>query len=722
MMRRLARSAIARGFARTGLDRSIGRLSGALDAPLILGYHRVLDDATAFSSRGVPSMGIRTSTLEGHLAFVARGFRFVSLDEMGERIEEGTASGLAAVTFDDGYADFFENAFPLLQRMGVPAAVFVVTSLLDDSGGFLHDRVYLALEQAFRSAPASTIEALLAGQGLSLPPLPDHAFGATRLVLRVLEQESLHRLCAVLEAHFGAADPAPRSLSWDQIARMSHSGVTIGSHTRTHSLLTRESPARVIEETTLSRMELELRLGVPVRHFVYPDGAFDAATVRAVKGAGYRYAYTGCRHQDPDHPLFTLTRRVLWEGSTRGADGDFSEDVLSNHLNGIFDRSSRCHDDHSGPKTPSRRTIAMVAPSLDVPGGQSIQAAAVAAGLREDGFDVVFLPTDPRFPRGLGWLRKVPFARTVVNQGLYAWSLRHLRRADVVHAFSASFWSFLLAPVPAMFVARALGKRVVLNYHSGEADAHLRNWGALVHPWLRLAHQIVVPSEHLQKVFLNHGYHACVVKNIVDGTRFAYRERKPLRPRLLCTRTLEPDYQVHVVMDAFARIKARRPDATLVIAGSGSEEARLRRMAEGLSGVTFLGRVRPERVSELCASADVFLNASIVDNQPLSLLEAFASGLPVVTTATGGIAAMARDGECGMVVPPADGAAMAASVLELLDDHELTGRLCRSAREVASAHSWSGVREQWREVYAGTPLEILVGSMDPVALVKERRC
>src|SRR6185295_18331682 len=127
---------------------------------------------------------------------------------------------------------------------------------------------------------------------------------------------------------------------------------------------------------------------------------------------------------------------------------------------------------------------------------------------------------DPRFPAALRRLRSCPGLRTALNQALYVPSLRRLRRADVVHAFSASYFSFLLAPVPAMLLARALGKRVVLNYHSGEADDHLSRWGLLVHPWLRLAHEIVVPSEYLSEVFARHGYRTRVVPNIVDTWHF----------------------------------------------------------------------------------------------------------------------------------------------------------------------------------------------------------
>src|SRR5213593_1473049 len=117
-------------------------------------------------------------------------------------------------------------------------------------------------------------------------------------------------------------------------------------------------------------------------------------------------------------------------------------------------------------------SIAIVAPSLEILGGQGVQAAALLRRLRESGHGVILVPINPRFPRGLGFLRGVPYARTMLNQALYVPNLVQLRRVNVVHVFSASYWSFLLAPVPAMLVARALGKRVVLHYHSGEADDH----------------------------------------------------------------------------------------------------------------------------------------------------------------------------------------------------------------------------------------------------------
>ncbi len=352
------------------------------------------------------------------------------------------------------------------------------------------------------------------------------------------------------------------------------------------------------------------------------------------------------------------------------------------------------------PMTAAPR-IALVAAGLEILGGQGIQAKALMEGLRQRGYAVEFLPVNPRFPAGFGWLRNLRYARTVFNQILYLPSLMSLRNSDVAHVFSASYWSFLLAPVPALLAARLFGKRAVLHYHSGEAEDHLSHWGALVHPWLRMADEIVVPSEYLREVFARHGYDARVVKNVVDTTRFAYRERALLRPNLLSVRNFEPHYRVEDVLKAFPQVKASYPEATLTVAGYGSEERKLRALAAslGVEGIRFVGRVEPEAVPALYASADIFMNAAVIDNQPVSVLEAFASGLPVVSTGTGDIAAMLRQGEAGVLVPPRDPGAFAAAVTSLLDDPQRALALTRRARVEVETYTWDRISADWAEVY-----------------------
>jgi glycosyltransferase involved in cell wall biosynthesis len=333
-------------------------------------------------------------------------------------------------------------------------------------------------------------------------------------------------------------------------------------------------------------------------------------------------------------------------------------------------------------------------------GGQGVQARILVDRLRADGYPVDFVPINPRFPTGLHWIRRYPYVRTVLNEALYLPSLRRLARADVVHVFSASYWSFLLAPVPAILVARALRRRVVLHYHSGEADDHLSHWGPLVHPWLRLANEIVVPSEYLRDVFARHGYGARVIRNVVDTSRFRYRERTSLRPRLLSVRNFEPHYGVNTVLEAYALVRVQYPQASLTVAGSGSEESRLRDLARSLGvSPTFVGRVKPEAMPALYADADIFLNASIVDNQPVSLLEAFAAGLPIVSTGTGDIRGMVHDGALGVIVPPADPATMAKAVVRLLENPHHGRSMTRGARQEVQQYTWPFVREQWARTY-----------------------
>jgi len=358
----------------------------------------------------------------------------------------------------------------------------------------------------------------------------------------------------------------------------------------------------------------------------------------------------------------------------------------------------------SGAALPRRPRIVLVVASLEVVGGQSVAAAHLARALGSEGYDVTWLPIDPQLPAWLRGVRRFRGLRTLVNQMLFLPSLLRLARHDVVHVFSASYWSFLLAPAPAMLTGRLLAKRVILHYHSGEAADHLANWGWAVHPWLRLAHEIVVPSAYLGKVFASHGYEVRVIPNLFDPSQFSYRERATLRPSLLSTRNLEPHYAVATSIEAFVIVQREYPEATFTIVGAGSEMGRLREMANamGLTRVRFLGQITPDRMAAVLDEADVFLNASVIDNQPLSILEAFAAGLPVVSTPTGAIGEMVHDGRTGILVPPGSPNAMATAVLTLLDRPATAVAIARSARQELRNYTWPVVRPAWAAAYGAS--------------------
>ena len=345
--------------------------------------------------------------------------------------------------------------------------------------------------------------------------------------------------------------------------------------------------------------------------------------------------------------------------------------------------------------------VVIVAPTEEILGGQAVAASRLIEGLRADGADVDLIPINPTFPRALQWMKRVRYARTVVNEARYLSSLSRVATADVVHVFSASYWAFLLAAAPALLAGRAHGKRVVLHYHSGEAEDHLRHWGPLVHPWLRLAHEIVVPSQYLRRVFAGSGYPTRVIHNTVDVTPFNFRERTRFAPRLLSVRNLERHYGVDAILRAFALVRETLTDATLTVVGDGSEARTLRRLADDLGiHVTFTGAVDPRDMPAVYDAADVFVNASLVDNQPLSILEAFAAGLPVVTTAVGDIPAMVRDGVTGWLVPERDPVLLADAIEDVVSDPARAVDVTRRAHNRLSDFSWPAVRHAWQDAYA----------------------
>ena len=188
--------------------------------------------------------------------------------------------------------------------------------------------------------------------------------------------------------------------------------------------------------------------------------------------------------------------------------------------------------------TGSRVRVALVAPSLRYVGGQAVQADLLMRNWKENSeVDARFVAVDPPFPVGLGWAERVPLLRTAIREPFYAWQLwRALKDVDVAHIFSASYSRrFLLAPLPAWFVARMLGKKTLINYRSGEARDHLQR-SLIARRALGGTDRLIVPSGYLiREVFREFGLNAQVVPNIVDLSQFQYRVRRPVRPHLVCT-------------------------------------------------------------------------------------------------------------------------------------------------------------------------------------------
>lgn len=347
--------------------------------------------------------------------------------------------------------------------------------------------------------------------------------------------------------------------------------------------------------------------------------------------------------------------------------------------------------------------VLVIAPSHDILGGQSIHAAQLIREFgKEPSLKVGFLPINPRAPGVLRHLQRVKFVRTLVTSFIYLSKLlTHIPRYDVIHVSSAAATGFILATMPPVFIGKLYGKKVVLNYHAGQAEEHLREWRRTAIPTIRRADATVVSSGWLVDVFARHGLKARAIFNHVELDSFHFRERRTLRPVFLSNRNFAQIYNVSCVLRAFSLIQKRFSEASLVVAGDGTERAKLEQLARDLElrNITFTGLVSPEEMPGLCDGADIYLNGSNVDNMPLSLLEAFAAGLPVVTTNAGGIPYLVSHEKTGLVVEKNDDKAMAAAAIRLMGDKELASMLARNARAECGKYEWDAVRENWLSFY-----------------------
>src|SRR5512139_3345616 len=177
-LRGILKQTAASTLALTGADRAIGRMAHTRYHPLVLGYHRVVDDYPAWARQTIPSMLTSRAMLARHLDWLVKHYRCISLDELGARIEAGDrfTEPVAAVTFDDGYRDVYEHAFPLLQARNIPAAVFVAAGFVATGAPLNHDRLYPLVSRALQDRRALDRLASVAGlpfDGQAAGALPD---------------------------------------------------------------------------------------------------------------------------------------------------------------------------------------------------------------------------------------------------------------------------------------------------------------------------------------------------------------------------------------------------------------------------------------------------------------------------------------------------------------------------------------------------------------------
>ncbi len=356
-------------------------------------------------------------------------------------------------------------------------------------------------------------------------------------------------------------------------------------------------------------------------------------------------------------------------------------------------------------------TVLLIAPSPEIVGGQAVQAMRLIRELRkEPRLVVIFQPLDVKLP---SWIRKTPILRTALGWITYcirlAWTIP---QCDIVHVFSAGLSSFALWTIPAVNIGKMLGKKCIVNYRDGRVEEHL-NRSRNAKPVLLRASVVISPSRYVVDVLGEAGIPARRIFNIIDVGRFKYRQRRKLQPVFLTNRSLEPLYNVDCILRAFSIIQDKHPEAKLIVAHDGVRRTALEGLAKELNlrNTKFVGRVAYTQIPDLYNSADIYLTSPNVDCMPGSILESFASGVPVIATKAGGIPCVVTHERTGLLVELNDHKTMAEYAIRLLEDPELVEKLTRNAYQEVQQYGPSEIRHEWIELYseligtAGTPGE-----------------
>jgi glycosyltransferase involved in cell wall biosynthesis len=355
-----------------------------------------------------------------------------------------------------------------------------------------------------------------------------------------------------------------------------------------------------------------------------------------------------------------------------------------------------------GTQSPNVR-VAIVGPLPPPAGGMAGQTQQLFDLLSNEGVRSKIVRTNaPYRPAFIGHVRAIRALFRLLPYLGRLW--RATSRSTVLHVMANSGWSWHLFAAPAVWIGKLRGVRVIVNYRGGAAQSFLACSAAIVRPTLRMADDVVVPSEFLRAVFSRFGIAASVVPNVVDLDRFTPIRTKHFAdaPHIIIARNLEAIYDVATGMRAFAILRAKWPEARLSIAGSGPERLLLETLAGELGisdSVSFCGSLSRDGMADLYRAATLMLNSSLVDNTPNSLLEAMACGVPIVSTNVGGIPYLVQDEVTALLVAPGEPRALAEAMVRAIEDADLRRRLVQNGFVVARRCGWDKVFPMWMQRY-----------------------
>lgn len=263
---------------------------------------------------------------------------------------------------------------------------------------------------------------------------------------------------------------------------------------------------------------------------------------------------------------------------------------------------------------------------------------------------------------------------------------------------TANFWYAVICG----YLCRMLGVKYIFLLHGGKLDSRFAEVSENIIELFRQAEANIVPSAYLtEKLETFHFNNLYPVPNWIDMDLYPFQLRNKLRPRILWLRSFDKVYNPVMATGVLEELLKDHPEAELCMVGpekDGSMKTTRKVVKEKRLPVEFKGKLTKEEWIPLSANYDIFINTTSVDNTPVSVIEAMALGLPVVSTNAGGLPYLIDDGETGLLVDPDDSKAMAEGIIKLLSDSQLARKIGLKARRKVENYDWQKVRQNWLEL------------------------
>ncbi|MCK5480231.1 MAG: TIGR03088 family PEP-CTERM/XrtA system glycosyltransferase [Gammaproteobacteria bacterium] len=727
-------------MCKSGLLSILGRFGSSLT---ILTFHRVVTEEEKTQSLNKPMM-VTEGQFDSLLKAIRQYGHPISLTDAVEGLRKGSSfkPGTVVITFDDGYYDFYARAFPLLKEYGIPATMFLTTGVIGNQHEYpWWDEVdYYARsrkDNPYRRGDGLTNDLENAIQLIEQLPADrtERDEAAIREALNRVTLEERNRFIGKIRSTMLKDQPRSQlMLTWDNVREMS-GFIEIANHTVNHHLLDRLDPQSIRDEITGASERIEQETGLQCSGMAYPAGVFTPQVAAIARECGIEYAVTTrFANNSGKTNLMSLNRK---DAGYLFIENRIEPSYYKVTVSGVLDRFRKDYTDSPGVLSSKREPKDIHGESGSTPLIVHVIYHLAVGGLENGLVNLINRFPAKRYRHVIICLTDyTDFRNRIRNPDvkvyvlhkrpgkdlriyLKLWRLFRQLRPDIVHTRNLATLESQLPALLAGVPHRVHGEhgRDISDIDGASRKYQLlrRLFSPMVQRYIALSHDLERYLQSRVGIPASKITHIC---NGVDTEKFkpAGQKRAGILPEnfsgsdkivIGTVGRMEAVKDQINLANAFIRLVNDHPEGgehlRLVMIGDGALRGPAVSLLEeaGLGDIAWLPGER-DTVPELLGAMDVFVLPSLAEGISNTILEAMATGLPIVATNVGGNSELLVDGTTGFLVPRSNPDALAAAIRRYVDDPGLRlGHGASARRRCESEFSINIMVKNYQELYEG---------------------